>query len=180
MKKLKPTFITAGFKEAGKWVLQTDESCCGIVAILNLYRWYNPRRKITNVLLKKIIDKTFFTYGGIYPEFLHNYFIEEEEFILADYKNRVDIDWIDKQLAKGRAIVLIYVTANGATSGHYTMITEKVDDMYTLLNNGGQEVECSTRSTDLIGWLAEEHTYVGCTVFAGGWAFSRKADFEND
>ena len=73
IKKVKPQQITVGVVESGKWFNQTDESCCGVAAVLNLYKWYEPKKKINNRLIQEISQKTAFSHAGIYPELLHKY-----------------------------------------------------------------------------------------------------------
>jgi hypothetical protein len=173
IKKIKPPQITVGVIESGKWFNQTDQSCCGIAAIMNLYRWYDPKKKFQNRFFDTISQKTCFSYAGIYPEVLHGYLREEQDFNLVDYKNRIDLEWIDKHLKRGRHLIIMYVSYEGAYSGHYASVIDKFDGQYAMLNNGGEEAECVVSAGELAGWIAEEHTFFGSHFFSAGWAFAK-------
>jgi hypothetical protein len=173
IKKIKPRQITAGVIESGKWYNQVDESCCGVVSVLNLYKWYEPKKRITASKIDKIAQDLHFSYAGVYPEILHKYLRESLDFNLVDYKNRIDLEWVDKHLEKDRHLIIVYVSYEGAYGGHYASVIDKHDGRYTVLNNGQGEAECEATPGELAGWLAEEHTFFGSHFFSAGWAFGR-------
>lgn len=118
-----------------RYVKQRDQYSCGVIAVINLFRWAGYNDIPTRTLRKALASVLGMTKDGTpIPNMLS--YLEDHPFLqMISSKTCPTTHWLDRHLRQGRAVLLVYQCNDRDELGHYVLCTGKQEDKYIIIND---------------------------------------------